>query len=199
GSTKHRTRPGGTVAYDVNRTQTTLTTGVGEQIPYHSSRGKTAAIAISLVALAGIGFVAYQRGLLGGKKSAGPVAAETIPGPVNQPPVAPPTTTTPPVPTTGPPAKPPAEATITVVIESTPAGARVVGAQDGKVLGQTPLTLTRAATGGELAVRIEKDGYLPVDQSVTLKRDETLAVTLERKKAARAPRRQPSVEEPAKL
>jgi serine/threonine-protein kinase len=204
---RQRTRPGGTVAFGSERTQTTLATGVGEQIPYNRSRGKTAAIAFGLVAVAAAGFFVYQRGMVGGRgRTATATATATPPGTIAggsspsqlAPPVVAPVTAPPAV---APPARPvaaPAQASVTVVIESTPPGARVVGTQDGKVLGQTPLTLTRAATGGELGVRIEKDGYVAVEQSVTLKRDETLAVTLEKKRAAHAPRH-PSVEEPAKL
>src|SRR5207253_5057775 len=101
----------------------------------------------------------YQRGRLGGGDATvttpGTIAGETSPSRPAQPPVEV-------AATVAQPARPlaaPAQPNVTVVIESTPPGARVVGTRDGKVLGQTPLTLTRAATGGELAVRIEKDGY----------------------------------------
>jgi hypothetical protein len=74
----------------------------------------------------------------------------------------------------------------------------VVGADD-QVLGATPLTLTRPAKGPGLSLRVEKDGYITVSRKVSLVRDETLSVTLERKpKPASKPKR-PAVDEPARL
>jgi serine/threonine-protein kinase len=195
-----RTRPGGTVAFGAERTQTTLVTGAGEQIPYTRSRGKAAAIVVGVVALAGVGlFVARRQGILGGGPTPpGTVLGQTKTPPVQPPPVKPPVTPPHTGPVAGDPPVAQAPADVTIVIESTPPGARVVDTGDGKVLGQTPLTLTRRPSAAGLAVRIEKDGYAAVDQTVSLKRDETLAVTLEKKRAPRAPRR-PSIEEPAKL
>ena len=90
------------------------------------------------------------------------------------------------------PATPPAPAEVTLVVESEPSGARVVGADD-QVLGATPLTLTRPAKGPGLSLRVEKDGYVTVSRTVSLVRDETLAITLERKpRPASSPSARPS-------
>ncbi len=84
------------------------------------------------------------------------------------------------------------------MVESEPSGAKVIGADD-QVLGATPLTLTRPAKGPSLSLRLEKDGYIPVTRTVSLVRDETLSLTLERKpKPASKPKR-PAVDEPARL
>jgi hypothetical protein len=92
-----------------------------------------------------------------------------------------------------------APATVTIVVETTPDGAQVVGAEDGEVLGHTPLTLTRPARAPSLKLRIEKDGYVAVSRSVPLLRDETLDLTLERKPKTASRPRKPVVDEPARL
>ena len=57
----------------------------------------------------------------------------------------------------------------------------------------------RPARGPGLKLRIEKDGYVMVSRSVSLLRDETLSITLERKpKPASKPKR-PAIDEPARL
>ena len=109
------------------------------------------------------------------------------------------TATTPPVAVAPAPAAMAAPADVTIEIETTPPGASVVGLGDGKVLGATPLTLTRPAHGPELKLRLEKEGYVSVARAVSLARDGTLDVTLERKPRPTARPRRPAVDEPARL
>jgi serine/threonine-protein kinase len=173
--------------------QTTLTSaGAGEQIPLNRPKGRMMLAVLGVAALAAVGlFVARSRGGKGDGATGGdhaPVAVATLGG------------TKAPGPSTAakPPTAPVAPADITLVVESEPSGAKVVSADD-QVLGATPLTLTRPAKGPGLSLRIEKDGYVTVSRTVSLVRDETLSITLERKpKPASKPRR-PAVDEPARL
>jgi len=171
--------------------QTTLTSaGAGEQIPLNRPRGRLVVAALGVAALAAVGlFVARSRagkgGATGGEHA--PVAVATMgatkdPGP----------------PTEGKPAIAAAPADVTLVVESEPAGAKVIGADD-QVLGATPLTLTRPARGPGLSLRVEKDGYVTVSRTVSLVRDETLSITLERKPRPASKPRRPAVDEPARL
>ncbi|MES1208595.1 MAG: serine/threonine-protein kinase [Pseudomonadota bacterium] len=103
----------------------------------------------------------------------------------------------PPVPVA--PVEPPVQKTVSIRVESTPAGASVVNADSGGVLGVTPLTLTRPR-GGALKLRLEKDGFTPNAHDVMLDDDQTVQLTLEQKAKPRPHRpRPPAEEEPAKL
>jgi hypothetical protein len=171
--------------------QTTLTSaGAGEQIPLDRPKGRLVLAVVGVAALAAVGlFIARSRGGKGDGPSGGdhaPVAVATVgdikakadPGPSI--------------------ASKPAPAEVTLVVESEPSGAKVVGA-DEQVLGATPLTLTRPAKGPGLSLRIEKDGYVTVSRTVSLVRDETLSITLERKPRPASKPRRPAVDEPARL
>ncbi|HSS37398.1 MAG TPA: protein kinase, partial [Polyangia bacterium] len=172
--------------------QTTLTSaGAGEQIPLNRPKGRLLLAVVGVAALGAVGlFVARSRGgkadgTTGGDHAPVPVAtlaATKDPGPS----------------TASKPATPPAPAEVTLVVESEPSGARVVGADD-QVLGATPLTLTRPAKGPGLNLRVEKDGYVTVSRTVSLVRDETLSVTLERKPRPASKPKRPAVDEPARL
>jgi hypothetical protein len=96
------------------------------------------------------------------------------------------------------PSRPSAAAEVTLVFETTPPGARVIGAAD-QLLGTTPVTLTRPAHGADLNLRFEKDGYAPVSRAVSLAHDGTLSITLERKPKPAAHPRRPVIDEPARL
>ena len=175
--------------------QTTLTSaGAGEQIPLNRPKGRMVVAVLGVAALAAVGlFVMRSRGAKGdgatGSNHAPLTAiadskAKVDPGP------------TPAAKAVATPPSAPAE--VTLVVESEPAGAKVLGAGD-QVLGATPLTLTRPARSPGLNLRIEKDGYVTVSRSVSLVRDETLSITLERKpKPASKPKR-PAIDEPARL
>jgi tRNA A-37 threonylcarbamoyl transferase component Bud32 len=183
---------GGTAVLGSDR-QTTLSTGMGERVARGGSTGRNAALLIGALALAGVVVLAVRRQHDGAEK---PTASQ--PPPITssttaaaQPALRP---NDPP-----PPAKAAAEAKITIVIESMPAGARVVSAADGAVWGETPLKLTRPPGGPDLDFRVEKDGYLPIAHSIALEHDETLAVTLEKKRSVRPTHRAPAIDEPAKL
>ncbi len=176
--------------------QTTLTSaGAGEQIPLNRPKGRLLLAALGIAALAAVGlFVARSRGgkadgTAGGDH--GPATVATLGDPRTK---ADPGPSTPAKPVT----PPAAAAEVTLVVESEPSGAKVLGA-DNQVLGATPLTLTRPARGPGLTLRVEKDGYVTVSRSVSLVRDETLSLTLERKpKPASKPKR-PAIDEPARL
>jgi serine/threonine-protein kinase len=176
--------------------QTTLTAGAGEQIALNRPKGRLVLAAVGVAALAAVGlFVARSRGgksdgATGGEHPASITASGDPKAKAD--------------PSSSLAAKPvtraaPAPAEVTVVVESEPSGARVVGSDD-QVLGATPLTLTRPARGTDLTLRVEKDGYVAVSRSVSLVRDETLSITLERKpKAVSKPRHNTVVDEPARL
>jgi serine/threonine-protein kinase len=188
--------PGSASAPEVGGTyvtkQTTLTSaGAGEQIPLNRPKGRLVLAVVGVAALAAVGlFVARSRGGKGDGTAGGghaPVAVATLgatkdPGPS----------------TASKPATPEAPAEVTLVVESEPSGARVVGADD-QVLGATPLTLTRPAKGPGLSLRVEKDGYVTVSRTVSLVRDETLSITLERKPRPASKPKRPAVDEPARL
>jgi serine/threonine-protein kinase len=169
---------------------TTLTDGgVGEQVPYGRPKRGVVLIALGVAALAGAAlFVVRGRGHQRGEENAaGDNQAEPRPTPAAI------------VPAPSPSAAPTAPATVTIVVESTPVGAKVVGADDGESLGETPLTLTRPARAPDLKLRIEKEGYVAVSRAVALLRDGTLAITLERKPKPAARPHRPVVDEPARL
>ena len=87
----------------------------------------------------------------------------------------------PPTPTPTPtPPPPPAPRKVELRLVSVPAGARVLDADDGAVLGTTPLVLTRSR-GGNMKFRFEKDGYGPSTRTMDLNGDQTLELTLEQK------------------
>ena len=63
-----------------------------------------------------------------------------------------------------------------------------------------PVTVLRLAQCQVVAHRSkEKDGYVALTQSVSLEHDETLDLSLEKKKAARAAHHAAPIDEPAKL
>jgi eukaryotic-like serine/threonine-protein kinase len=171
---------------------TTLTDGgVGEQVTYGRPKRGIVLIALGVAALAGVALLVMRgrghQGLEGaradnpaltGKADPAPTPAAMVPAPIAAP--------TPP-------------ATVTIVVESTPAGANVVGTDDGQSLGETPLTLTRPARAPVLKLRIEKDGYVAVSRAVSLLRDGTLAITLERKPRPASRPHRPVIDEPARL
>jgi hypothetical protein len=170
--------------------QTTLTgAGAGEQIPLNRPKGRLVLAALGVAALAAVGlFLARSRGGRAGGDHA-PVPVATLGD--NKAKVDPPLTPTKP-------STPEAPAEVTLVVESEPSGAKVIGAGD-EMLGATPLTLRRPAKGPGLSLRVEKEGYVTVSRAVSLVRDETLSITLERKpKPASKPKR-PAVDEPARL
>jgi eukaryotic-like serine/threonine-protein kinase len=187
--------------------ETTFSAGAGERIdrgraaPQSGSIGSTRSTR-SIAVVVGVAAAAAVAGVFlfrdGEKvalqreaqvlKDAQPTATAPLPLPKTDPPV-------PVVPT-----EPPAPRTVTVRVASEPPGASVVNADSGGVLGVTPLVLTRPR-GGALKLRLEKDGFTPNAQDVTLDDDRTVELTLEHKAKARPrhPRPAPQDDEPAKL
>jgi len=107
---------------------------------------------------------------------------------------------------TAPPVTPPLPAvakTVTVNVQSDPAGANVLDDASGGMLGVTPLVLNRPR-GGALKLRLEKDGYAPNAHAVSLDDDQTIELTLEHKQVAKPahvhrPHASSADSEPAKL
>lgn len=67
--------------------------------------------------------------------------------------------------------------TVVVAVESTPEGARVTRVDTGEVLGATPLDVTMAK-GGQATLRLEKDGYVPAESTLSLNADVQLSLPL---------------------
>jgi eukaryotic-like serine/threonine-protein kinase len=171
---------------------TTLTDGgVGEQVPRHLPRRGVVLAVVGVAALAAVGFLVVRA--RDHTKDDGTAAANaaSTPGAASKPAAA--------AAAAALPAARAAPEMVTIVVESTPAGAQVFGADDQQPLGETPLTLTRPARAPALKLRLEKEGYVPLSRTVSLSRDETLALTLERKPRPAARPHRPAVDEPARL
>jgi hypothetical protein len=84
------------------------------------------------------------------------------------------------------PAARPARATATLDIRSQPAGAHVF--VDGTPTGlRTPTVLTGLVAGSRVQVRLDKPGYEPVTEQVTLVDGQARAISLTLKEAPAAP------------
>lgn len=110
-----------------------------------------------------------------------------------------------------PPPPPKAPTSVRLHLDSNPAGARIVRATDGVLLGTTPKTLELAAAPGRLPLRFEKEGYVPALREAAVDADSTLSVVLatqpekpsDKPPTGRKPRPRPTPgeppDEPAKL
>jgi len=76
-------------------------------------------------------------------------------------------------------APPKAPLAVSVRLESTPPGARVVRVADGTVLGTTPETIELRPSSEPLPLRFEKEGFLAAMREASLAADSTLSVVLE--------------------
>jgi serine/threonine-protein kinase len=179
---------------------TTFSTGIGERQSIEQQprgRSKWIAVAAGVALVAGGGW--YFARMSKGKGGAQPAAVVA-----NEPPPSAPTTTPTPAPTPAEAPKPVGAATVNVRIESVPAGARVVDAAGGDVIGATPIAFKRPR-GGTIKLRLEKEGYAPEARDVTLESDQELQLTLEKRaKSSSSHTKKPSKEkdrdsEPAKL
>ena len=82
-----------------------------------------------------------------------------------------------------------ARATATLEIRSQPAGAHVF--VDGTPSGlRTPTTLTGLAAGSRVQVRLDKPGYEPVSEQVTLSDGQARMISLTLRESPAAPRDQ---------
>jgi serine/threonine-protein kinase len=161
---------------------TTFSTGVGERVdgtqPGGPRKGKAALVfVVAAAAAVGGGVFIFRDGEKAGVQrelAAAPVASATTTAPKIEPPPAP--IPAPPAP----PAKPAVPKSVTVRVESDPAGAKVLDDASGGVLGVTPLVLKRPR-GGAFKVRLEKDGYTPNAHAISLSDDQTIELTLEHK------------------
>jgi hypothetical protein len=189
---------------------TTFSTGVGERIDGTQTgsqsgprRGKAAIVfVVAAAAAVGAGVFIFRDGEKAGVQheiASAPVSP-AAPSATTAPTVAPPPA---PVPAPVVPAKPVVPKTVTVHVESDPAGANVVDDASGGILGVTPLVLNRPR-GGALKLRLEKDGYTPNAHAISLSDDQTIELTLEHKpiKAVHVHKSHasaPGESEPAKL
>ncbi|HLK90431.1 MAG TPA: serine/threonine-protein kinase, partial [Polyangia bacterium] len=178
---------------------TTFSTGVGERVEVAggSKKGKAVAVFVVAAALAGAGVFIFRDGEKVGlqREEAVHPAVQSPKIPADQ------SDRSAPAPKVDPPAvKPAAPTTVTVRVESDPAGASVLDDASGGTLGVTPLVLHRPR-GGSLKVRIEKEGYAPNAHALSLDDDQTIELTLEHKQAPRPPRthKPHGGDEPAKL
>ena len=69
---------------------------------------------------------------------------------------------------------------VALQIRSVPAGARVVSAADGSVLGKTPIELKRIRGAGSLAIRLDLKGWKPINVDVPLADDFDRSYPLEK-------------------
>jgi len=186
---------------------TTFSTGVGERVdtPSGSKKGRAAAVFVVAAALAGAGVFLFRDGeKLGLREEASVKPAASAPkvNPPSPPPAA--KVDPPPAPLkVNPP--PVVAASVTVHVESDPAGASVLDDATGGALGVTPLVLHRPR-GGALKLRLQKDGYAPNTHALALDDDQTIELTLEKKQAKPAHNHKPHPpsaggggDEPAKL
>ncbi len=72
--------------------------------------------------------------------------------------------------------------TISIEIDSAPAGARIIRERDGATLGSTPLRQPWPRGAGDESLRVEREGYR--SERVIAPRDRDLSVTLDLKKLA---------------
>ncbi len=182
---------------------TTFSTGVGERVDGAQAgspkKGKAALVfVVAAAAAVGAGVFIFRDGEKAGVQreiAAAPIVAATPTAPKIEPPPAPA-----PAPL---PAKPAAPKTVTVRVESDPAGANVLDDASNGVLGVTPLVLKRPR-GGAFKVRLEKDGFTPNAHAISLDDDQTIELTLEHKQVKPAHAHKPHASsggdsEPAKL
>jgi serine/threonine protein kinase len=184
---------------------TTFSTGVGERVDGEAAgskagnKGKGKAAMVFVVAAAaavGGGVFLFRDGEKVG------VQHEAVAQPATQAPKPASTPAPDPMPPPGAP-RPVVAKTVTVKVQSDPAGANVLDEASGGMLGVTPLVLNRPR-GGALKLRLEKDGYVPNPRAISLDDDQTIELTLEHKQAAKPvhvhkPHASSADSEPAKL
>jgi hypothetical protein len=90
-----------------------------------------------------------------------------------------------------PPARPAPRATVSVLLGSTPAGARVTREEDGKLLGVTPFEEARPTQPGVQRLRVEREGYLAETVVLPLDRDFELSLPLQAQPASAARKKKP--------
>ncbi|HSY38762.1 MAG TPA: serine/threonine-protein kinase, partial [Polyangia bacterium] len=187
---------------------TTFSTGVGERVNGTEAgsprKGKAALVfVVAAAAAVGGGVFIFRDGEKAGVQrelASAPVVAAK-PAATAAPRIDPsPAPSSAPV---APPEKPALPKTVTLRVESDPAGANVLDDANGGVLGVTPLVLKRPR-GGAFKVRLEKDGYSPNAHAISLDDDQTIELTLEHKQVKPARAHKPHASsggesEPAKL
>jgi len=148
--------------------------------PPHRRRGWLAfGVAVFALAFAGtLGFLALQGAEDDVRAAAPPAPApEPEPAPVEAPPPEPPVA-------------PPEE--VVLRVETTPAGATV--SLDGEVLGETPTELTVPRSEQPRTLRLERDGYRPLEREVRPEMSQLLQIGLQR--LPRRGRSRPTPSEP---
>jgi eukaryotic-like serine/threonine-protein kinase len=174
---------------------TTFSTGVGERVDGSQAgstggvqspkKGKAALVfVVAAAAAVGAGVFIFRDGEKAGvqREIASAPGVPATPATTAAPKVEVPAPLPAPIPAPPPaqPAKPAVPKTVTVRVESDPAGANVLDDASGGGLGVTPLVLTRPH-GGAFKVRLEKEGYTPNAHAISLDDDQTIELTLEHK------------------
>jgi len=77
---------------------------------------------------------------------------------------------------------------VEIALESAPPGADVFEQGGDKLLGRTPIKLSFEGRGDQVRLRLTKAGYQPLEKTVSLDRDQRLAVELRALPAAPARR-----------
>jgi serine/threonine-protein kinase len=190
--------PGPEISRMAETHDTTFSRGVGERqsiLVAPGGRGRRVFGALVAVAMLGGGFAVWR---LRAQSGAGTAAATPVAEPAAPTPA--PTAPVPPPPPEEPPKAPAAPATVSVHVESSPAGARVVDVEAGDLLGATPLSLSRPK-GSSLKLRLEKEGYAPAVREVSLDADQKLQFSLDKRAKSHAAHKvhETHEAEPAKL
>ena len=87
----------------------------------------------------------------------------------------------------------PKQAEVELEVVSTPSGAKVFeNGKDGRQLGTTPFKATFKHSDASLKLWIERTGYRPREESVSLRENHTVSVVLERSKPKAGPRVDPN-------
>jgi serine/threonine-protein kinase len=74
--------------------------------------------------------------------------------------------------------RPSAPARVRLEVRTDPAGAKVTRLDTNQALGDTPLDLQLDRAEGDVPLRIERDGFVALERTVRLERDNTLDVSL---------------------
>ncbi|HEX4621916.1 MAG TPA: PEGA domain-containing protein [Myxococcaceae bacterium] len=75
-------------------------------------------------------------------------------------------------------AEKPAPVRVHLRVASVPSGANVFRSADGQLVGATPLQLDPLRESGQVALRIERDGYQSAQANLSLAKDGELSVKL---------------------
>jgi eukaryotic-like serine/threonine-protein kinase len=174
------------------QTHTTLSRAVSEiatRPPRTASKGgRTAIFALALIVVVGGGLGIFFATRVPSQAEVLPASVAAPTPPVIPAPVAPAPVTSSPVSAavveSAPVSAPaPLPLTITLKVDSKPAGATVYAVADGAKLGRTPLSLERPRGTGMLALVVKLDGRKDATVELSLEHDDKASVELERRRS----------------